>query len=155
MFQTEWSTDRQQKLNFIDMRHLSLIYENAIWSLKLFLLQIWNYLIKHFILYNRLILYILYRCYSMAIGRKTFNYFGCLITVKKFAVQCETRQMLLLSRCFEANEIQIGSKSETLKWCSLRLEGASKQLQSRLIYVAQKRNFERVRRALEKETCRP
>lgn len=63
--------------------------------------------------------------------------------------------MLLLSRCFEANEIQIGSKSETLKWCSLRLEGASKQLQSRLIYVAQKRNFERVRRALEKETCRP
>lgn len=108
MFQTERNTDWQRKLNFIDMRHLSLIYENAIRSLKLFLLQIWNYLIKHFILYNRLILY---WCYSMAVGRKTFNEIGCLITAKKFAVQCETRQMLLLSQCFEANEIQIGSKS--------------------------------------------
>lgn len=47
----------------------------------------------------------------MAVGRKTFNEIGCLITAKKFAVQCETRQMLLLSQCFEANEIQIGSKS--------------------------------------------
>lgn len=30
MFQTEWSTDWQQEPNFIDMRHLSLIYDSAI-----------------------------------------------------------------------------------------------------------------------------